>query len=155
MYKDLVEDKRIALAAASDSTFPDGRYPNLFLFFMAPTVGHTVEENQKALDELLAKFEATRVDAQTLARVRTKARAAVIRRLDSNSELASLLTTYYAAYGDWRKLFTSLDEYNKVTPEDLQRVARQYFVTAHRTIAFIQTAGPAPRAAAAGEGGNR
>ena len=154
MYKDMVEDRRIALAAASDSTFPDGRYPNLFLFFMAPTMGHTVEEDQKALDELLVKFEATKVDAETLARVRAKARAAVIRRLDSNAELASLLTTFYAAYGDWRKLFTSLDEYDRVTPEDLQRVARQYLVTAHRTIAFIQTAGPAPRAAA-GAGGDR
>ncbi len=154
MYKDLVEDKQIALAAESESTFPDGRYPNLFLFFMAPTMGHTVEEDQKALDELLAKMEASKVDADTLARVKTKARASVIRQLDNNAELASLLTTYYAAYGDWRKLFTTLDEYNKVTPEDLQRVARQYFVTAQRTIAYIQTAGQASQTVTSG-GGNR
>ena len=50
------------------------------------------------------------MDAETLARVKTKARAAVIRRLDSNAGLAPLLTTFYAAYGDWRKLFTSMDD---------------------------------------------
>lgn len=154
MYKELVENQRIALAAESDSTFPAGRYPNLFLFFLAPTMGHTVEENQKALDDLLAKFEATKVDAETLARVKTKARASVIRRLDSNSELASLLTTFYSAYGDWRKLFTTLDDYNKVTADDLQRVAKQYFVTGSRTVVYLQAAGPQPRAAAAA-GGNR
>ena len=52
-------------------------------------MGHSVEENQKALDDLLARFEAQRVDAETLARVKTKARAAVIRRLDSNAGLAA------------------------------------------------------------------
>jgi predicted Zn-dependent peptidase len=150
LYKELVEGKRIALAAQSNSTYPDGHYPNLFLFFLAPTMGHTVEEDQKALDEVLAKMQNTKVDAETLARVKTKARASVIRRLDSNSELASLLTAYYSAHGDWRKLFTSLDDYNKVTPEDVQRVARQYFVNNNRTIAYIQTAGQPPRAAGAG-----
>ena len=152
MYKELVENQRISLAAESDATFPGGRYPNLFLFFLAPTMGRTVEENQKALDDLLAKFEATKVDAETLARVKTKARASVIRRLDSNSELASLLTTFYAAYGDWRKLFTSLDDYNKVTAEDVQRVAKQYFVTGNRTVVYLQAGPPQPKAAAAAGG---
>jgi predicted Zn-dependent peptidase len=154
MYKQLVEGQRIALAAQADSTFPDGRYPNMFLFFVAPAMGHTLEENQKALDDLLAKFEATKVDAETLTRVKTKARASVIRRLDSNSELASLLTAFYSAYGDWRKLFTSLDDYNKVTPEDVQRVARQYFTADTRTVAYLRT-GSAQPSATGTAGGNR
>jgi predicted Zn-dependent peptidase len=68
--------------------------------------------------------------------VKTKARAGLIRQLDSNSGLASQLTTYSVAYGDWRKLFTSLDELNKVTAEDVQRVARKYFVPEARTVAL-------------------
>ena len=127
-------------AEAGDS-YPDSRYANLFLFFIAPALGHTVEENQKELDALLARFEAQKVDAETLARVKTKARAGVIRRLDNNSGLASLLTAYYAAYGDWRKLFTSLDEIDKVTADDVQRVARQYFVTPSRTTAYTVNSG--------------
>jgi len=136
LYKELVQQKRIALAAQAGATFPDGRYPNLFLFFLVPAVGHTVEENQAALDDLIARFEARPVDAVTLARVKTKARATVIRRLDNNSGLASLLTLYYATYGDWRKLFTSIDDLNKVTAEDVQRAARQYLVPMRRTVAY-------------------
>ncbi|MBV9505689.1 MAG: insulinase family protein [Acidobacteriia bacterium] len=152
MYQSLVRDQKIALEAEAADTFPDGRYPNLFLFFIAPALGHSVEENQKALDDLLTNFQAQTVDAQTLARVKTKARAAVIRRLDSNSGLASLLAANYATYGDWRKLFTSLDDLDKVTAEDVQRVARQYFVAPSRTVSFT-VAPRQPQARSAREAG--
>jgi predicted Zn-dependent peptidase len=136
LYKDLVENKRVALEAQAAATFPDGRYPNLFIFVLVPAVGHTLEENQKALDEALTKFMSKKVDAETLQRVKTKVRAGVIRRLASNAQLASLLTTYYASYGDWRKLFTSIDDLNKVTAEDVQRVAMKYFTPQSRTLAY-------------------
>jgi len=124
------------VAAQAVATYPGGRYPNLFVFFVVPALGHTIEENEKALGDLLTEFEKQPVDAATLAQARTQARAAVIRRLANNSGLAELLTSYYMSYGDWRKLFTSIDDLNKVTAADVQRVARQYFLTANRTYAY-------------------
>jgi predicted Zn-dependent peptidase len=126
LYKELVQEKKIAVEVEASATYPSSRYPNLFVIFVAPAVGHTVEENQKALEDLLAGFAARKIDAETLQRVKTQARASVIRRLDSNSGLASLLTSYYGSYGDWRKLFTQLDDLNKVTAEDVERVARLF-----------------------------
>jgi len=136
LYKDMVRDKKLALAAISAPTFPGGKYPNLFLFFLVPAMGKTAEENEKEFYSILEKFKTEKVDNETLARVKTKARAGLIRQLDSNAGLASQLTTYYVAYGDWRKLFTGIDEINKVTAEDVQRVARQYFVPEARTVAL-------------------
>jgi zinc protease len=46
------------------------------------------------------------------------------------------LCSYYVNYGDWRKLFTELDDFNKVTAEDVQRVAKTYLVQDHRTVAY-------------------
>ena len=85
---------------------------------------------------MLIQFAAQKTDAQTLQRVKTKARAAVIRRLDSNAGLASLLAADYGSYGDWRKLFTELDDLNQVTAEDIERVARECFAAQNRTVAF-------------------
>jgi len=136
MYKELVQGKRIALAAQAVATYPGGRYPNLFVFYVVPALGHTIEENDKALGDLLTEFEKQPVDEATLARARTQARDTVIRQLANNSGLAALLTSYYMSYGDWRKLFTSIDDLNKVTAADVQRVARQYFVAANRTYAY-------------------
>jgi predicted Zn-dependent peptidase len=144
MYRELVRDKRILLGAQAVDTFPGGKYPNLFLFYLAPSLGRSVEETEKAFFDLLERFKSEKVSPEALARVKTKARAGVIRRLDSNSGLARLLTEYHAEYGDWRKLFTSLDDINKVTAGDVQRVARQYFVPEARTIAYtVQPKAPA------------
>ena len=146
LYKELVRDKQIALEAGADDTFPGGKYPNLFVFSLAPAAGHTTAENEKALDEVLEKFKSQKVDDVTLARVKTKTRAGLIRRLDSNPGLAGLLTAYHAIYGDWRKLFTSLDELDRITADDVQRVAKECFVPEKRTVAYLV----APKQAAGG-----
>jgi len=148
MYKELVRDKQIALGAASQSTFPSGKYPALFLFFAVPAAGHTVEENEKALYEIIERVKREKVDDASLQRVKTKLRADLIRKLDSNSGLAGELSTFAANFGDWRKLFTQLDEYNKVTAEDVQRVAQKYLVDQTRTVAYTFT--PPPGAAEQG-----
>jgi predicted Zn-dependent peptidase len=140
LYKDMVRDKKLSLAAVSAPTFPGGKYPDLFLFYLAPAIGKSIEENEKEFYAVLEKFKTEKVDDATLARVKTKARASLIHQLDSNSGLASLLNTYHVSYGDWRKLFTALDEVNKVTAADVQRVAQKYFVANGRTVAV--TASP-------------
>ena len=136
IYKELVRDKKIALGAEAGATFPGGKYPSLFIFFSVPNSGHTVEENEKAMYEIIERVKKEKVDASAIERVRTKLRADLIRKLDSNSGLASELCTYSVNFGDWRKLFTQLDEYNKVTAEDVQRVAKAYLIESARTVAY-------------------
>jgi predicted Zn-dependent peptidase len=131
-----VQDKRIAVAAQALPTFPGGRYPNLFVLFVAPAQGHGIEENQKALEDLIQRLKTEKVDAAALARVKAQARVGVLERLDSNRELAAMFASCYANYGDWRKLFTTLDDYSKVTADDIQRLARKYFTPENRTIAY-------------------
>jgi predicted Zn-dependent peptidase len=86
--------------------------------------------------EIIERVKKEKPDAATLERVKTKLRAALIHKLDSNSGLASELCTYSVNYGDWRKLFTELEEFNKVTAEDVQRVAKTYLVASGRTVAY-------------------
>ena len=135
IYKDLVRDKKIALQAGAESTVPGGKYPGLFFFFLVPNAGHSTDENEKALDALIEKFKTQTVDDASLARVKTRTRAGLIRQLDSNAGLAQLLASAYANYGNWRKLFTGIDEIDQVTAQDVQRVAREYFTNENRTIA--------------------
>jgi len=153
LYTDLVRDKKIALGAAAEASFPGGKYPNLFLFFLVPNQGHTVEENEKACDQIIERLKTQKVSEDTLQRIKTKVRASLIRRLDSNSGMADALTFYYANYGDWRKLFTSIDDTDKVTADDVMRVAKQYLVPETRTVVYtVQPAGAAkPAAGAEGE----
>jgi predicted Zn-dependent peptidase len=141
LYKSLVRDSRAALAAGAESSYPGSKYPNLFMLYLVPSMGKTLAENEKELYAVLDKLKNEKVDNETLQRVKTRERAALIRQLDGNSGLASLLATYYANFGDWRKLFTQLDEYDKITPDDVQRVARELFTDQNKTVAFLKPPG--------------
>ena len=145
IYKEMVRDKKIALAAGTQATFPSGRYPSLFLFYVVPNSGHSIDENEKALYAIVDRVKKEKVDTETLNRVKTKLRAGLIRKLADNGGLAAELCDYYAAYGDWRRLFTELDEYNKITADDVQHAAQKYLVDSTKTVAY--TYAPAEGAA--------
>ncbi|HYP08502.1 MAG TPA: insulinase family protein [Bryobacteraceae bacterium] len=136
LYKELVRDKRIALGAQAIAGFPSGKYDNLFVLFDVPAAGHTTEENEKAMLEIVERLKREKVDDATLTRVKTKVRAGLIRQLDSNTGLASQLPFYSVMYGDWRVMFTGLADIEKVTADDVQRVVKQYFTDDNRTVVW-------------------
>ena len=50
---------------------------------------------------------------------------------------ARALGNYETFLSDYRKMFTAPDDYNKVTREDIQRVAKKYFTEKNRTVATL------------------
>lgn len=144
LYTELVRDKRLALGAFAEATFPGGKYPGLFLFYLIPNRGRTLEENEQACYEIIERLKTAKLDANAIDRVKTKLRAQLIRKLDSNSGLASELTSYHVAHGDWRRLFTELAEYDKITADDVMRVARTYLAPERRTVAYTVPPSAAP-----------
>ena len=139
LYRSLVRDKKIAANASGFSGFPGVKYPSLFAFFAVPTPGHTPEEVQAAIRAEIERLKTEDVPASELETVKTRTRANLIRRLDSNSGLAFQLGTYQARDGDWRGLFRDVEKIQKVTPADIRRVASQTFVETNRTVAMIQS----------------
>jgi len=143
IYKEMVRDQQIALGAASQPSFPGSRYPSLFLFYSAPSSGHTVEESEKALYAIIERVKEDPIDDLVMKRVKTKLRAELIRKLASNTGLAAELCSYYVNYGDWRTLFTELEDFDKVTADDVRRVAKQYLIPRNRTVAYSYAPAPA------------
>ena len=136
LYQDLVRDKQVAVFAGGFRNIPGDKYASLFVFAALPSAGHTVEENEQAMYEVIDKIRKEKVDTDTLQMVKTKARASLIRGLNNNAGLAGALAENHVAYGDWRRLFRRLDEINDVTAEDVQRVAKEYFRRERRTVAY-------------------
>jgi len=136
LYNELVQEKRVAQQAQAIATIPGGRFQNLFAILLVPAPGRTVEENRRALDDLLERFKSTALDPLLLARAQAQERAKLIRRMASNRDLAGMLALHSASYGDWRKLFTTLDDLNRVTPQDVQRAANRTFVATGRTTVY-------------------
>jgi len=139
LYKSLVKEKKIAVAASGFQGLPGQKYPGLFLFYSVPAKGHSNDENENAINEEIEKLKTEPVTADELRKAKTRARAGLIRQLDSNSGLAAQLTAYQVLTGDWRNLFKELDKIDNVSAEDIQRVAEEYFKSSNRTVGVIKT----------------
>jgi predicted Zn-dependent peptidase len=139
LYKSLVKEKKVAVAASGFPGMPGNKYPALFLFYAVPARDHTNQECEEAIYAEIDKLKNEPVLPEELTKAKTRSRASLIRQLDSNSGLASQLTFYNVVTGDWRNLFKQLDDIDKVTAEDIQRVAEKYFTTKNQTVGIIDT----------------
>jgi predicted Zn-dependent peptidase len=141
LYRSLVRDKRIAIAAQGGS-FPGSKYPSLFFFFAAPSQGHTAEDMAGPIHEEIEKLKTQDVSDEELQSVKTRAKADLIRGLGNDQGLAFQLGEYQALYGDWRELFRQIEDLDKVTKADIRRVANKTFREENRTVATIETEAP-------------
>lgn len=134
LYKSLVEQQQIALSAEGSSGFPGDKHPNLMLFYALTAPGRSVDDLAKSLRMEIDRLKTEPVSAQELDRVKTQARAGLLRSLDSNMGMAQLLLEYEVKTGSWRNLFKQLDQIAAVTADDIQRVAKATFTPENRTI---------------------
>jgi predicted Zn-dependent peptidase len=146
MYRSLVRDQQIAAEAQGFSPFPGDKYPSLFSFYAVPLPGHTPAEMREAIHKEIDKLKTTDVTDAELAMYKTRAKADLLRGLADNQGLANALAEYQTRYGDWRELFLQLDRVDKVTKDDIKRVANKVFVDSNRTSAEIVTEAPAANA---------
>ncbi|WP_373693598.1 M16 family metallopeptidase [Limnofasciculus baicalensis] len=137
LYKSLVQEKQIALSATGTSGFPGDKYPNLILLYALTAPGHTLDELATALHSEIERLKTEPVTKEELDRVKTQARAGLLRSLDSNMGMARNLVEYQVKTGDWRNLFNELEAINAVTTADIQRVSQATFTPENRTIGRI------------------
>ena len=137
LYRSLVRDKKIAAQTVAFPGFPGNKYPNMMIFLAVPSPGHTNEEVQTAIRDEIEKLKNTPITDEELKMVKTRARAELIRGLADNAGIAGQLATFQTLYGDWRELFKSVERIEKVTKEDILRVAKSTFAPTNRTVAMI------------------
>jgi predicted Zn-dependent peptidase len=146
LYRSLVRDKKIAATAGAFNGFPGFKYPTLIVLRAVPTPGHTNEEVQAAIREQLDRLKTEPITDDELKMVKTRAKADLIRSLDDNSGIAGQLAISQARYGDWREIFKTVERLDKVTKEDVMRVANATFVPTNRTVGMIENADAAKAA---------
>jgi predicted Zn-dependent peptidase len=142
LYRSLVRDQKIAAEAEGFTGFPGEKYPGLFAVYAVPLPGHTPEEMRKAIHQQLDLIKSADVTDAELERFKTRAKADLLRGLDSNEDLAHQLAEYQTRYGDWRELFRQVDRIDAVNKADIRRVANQIFVDSNRTSASIEFTPP-------------
>jgi predicted Zn-dependent peptidase len=142
LYRSLVRDKKIAADSAGFTGLPGNKYPHLFAFYAFPLPGHKPDEMAEAIHSEIDRLKKEDIGDDELKMIRTRAKANLLRSLDSNEGLASNLALYQTRYGDWRELFHQVDNLDKVNKADIRRIANQTFVPTNRTVGIIESVAP-------------
>jgi len=78
------------------------------------------------------------VAAEELEKVKKQARAGLLQMVRGNDMLATMMGYYWVYTGDWRELMATVDRIAAVTADDVQEVARRYFVDSNRTVGWLE-----------------
>ena len=139
-HKKLVIEKQIATEVGTFDA-PGSRFPNLFVITANPRSPHSIREVEDAIQAELDLLKSEPVAERDLQRIQNKIEYEEARRMGTNGGLARNLTEYEAVAGSWRYMTEYRSRVKKITPGDIQRVARQYFSNENRTVGFITKKG--------------
>jgi predicted Zn-dependent peptidase len=139
LYKNLVKEKKIAADVGVMAGWPANKYPSLCFAYAMPATDHTNEECEEQVLAEIERLKEELIPAAEVDKIKARAKAGFVNALRSNPGMAYQLALFENAWGSWRELFRELDRINGVTPEDIQRVAKEYFTEENRTVAKLNT----------------
>ncbi len=137
LWELLVKDKKVAVATGTFNGFPGSKFPNLIAFFAMSSKDHTSDECLELIDQEIEKIKQESVTDDELTKFKQSQKKAIIDGMKSNSGMAATLTHYDVIHGDWQKAFDQIREIEKITAEDIKRVANKYLIKKQRTIGEI------------------
>lgn len=133
----LVREKKMAAgigAGYSGLTRGSG----LFSIQATPNPGVTLEDLEQALLDQIALLQQTPPGEKELERVRAQVTASRVYEQDSVFGQAMELGYLDTLGVDWRLADTFVERLEEITPEDVQRVAKEYLVPARSAVAHVQ-----------------
>ena len=135
IYKSLIDEQRIALSAGAGYSSTN-RYPFLFYLYGTALPGKKIEDVENALYKEVDKVKSQFPDEREMQKAKNQIEADYIMSQDSIFYQA-MVYAQFELIGDWRLKEKYLEGIRKVTPEDVQRVAKKYIVQKRRTVGIL------------------
>jgi zinc protease len=135
LYKNLVHDSRLALAADAQNSLLS-RDPNLFMLSVQPLPDKDMAQIEKALNQEIERLKEEPVGEQELQKAKNQIEAAFVYAQDSLFYQAMLLAEYEIS-DSWKAIDDYIPSIRKVSPEDIMRVAKSYLSPDNRTVGIL------------------
>ena len=140
LYQALVYKDQIAVQSAGFGNFTED--PNLFWAYAIMNPGHAPADGEKAVVAILDGLKNQPVSANELQKAKNQEISGFILGRDTDEQKAVALAGAAVIGKNPDLVNTELERYLKVTPEDIERVAKEYFVPQRATILTIKPAAP-------------
>jgi zinc protease len=130
------------IASQASANADTRQQAGLFDVFAIANAGKTTSDLESALAQQVARVRDEPVPAAELEKAKTQAIAALVRSLQTHDNVAQALVRAAVIDGDPALVNRAAPEYARVTPADVQRVARKYLTVANSTVVAYETAAP-------------
>ncbi|HYV63991.1 MAG TPA: pitrilysin family protein, partial [Bryobacteraceae bacterium] len=130
LYKALVESKKAVSAGAENYSLHD---PGVEMFSATVAKDKSLDDAEKTMLSVIDGLIKEPPNKEEVDRARTRLLKNIELELN-NSGRVGLALSEWGSMGDWRMIFLNRDRVEKVTPEDVARVARLYLKPDNRTI---------------------
>lgn len=132
MYKSIVDQQQKALQVMS---FPFAlEDPGLFLIFGLVNMGIETSDLEKAIEAEIEKVKTTEISEAEFQKLRNKTENDFISGNSTMAGIAENLANYHVYFKDANLINNEIERYMKVTPADLQRVAKKYLTPENRVV---------------------
>lgn len=139
LHKSIVEEKLGSRVFGFNYQWQD---PGLAMYFATADKDAALEDTTEALLNTVENMATTSIKQEEVDRVKRSLLKDIELSFNSSERIALELSEWLAM-GDWRLYFLQRDRIEKVTLEDVQRVANTYLVRNNRTLAqFIPSENP-------------
>jgi predicted Zn-dependent peptidase len=135
IYTRLVYDKQIAVQAQSSGNFTED--PNLFFVFAVMNGGHSPTEGETQVEAELARLKTELVSDADLEKAKNQILRDFILSRQTTQTRAEELGYAALVLKDPELVNTELQRFLSITPQDIQRVARKYFVRENKTLVEV------------------
>lgn len=134
LYRRLVEKEQVAVSTDAGNAVK--KYISSFELEAILKEGQSPEKVEAILWDELERLKTEPVTPRELAKVRNQLHASKANSLADMETVASMLA-YYELYGDYTLVNRWMDEVAKVTPEQIQEVARRVFQKNKVTVGLL------------------
>ena len=136
LYSALVDKKQMATSVFTgyDETFD----PNLFQFYAVTAKGVKETDLENAVYDEIEKVKKEGISTTELQKIKNQKLMEFYNKIETINGKANNVGTYELFFGDYKKMFNAPAEYEKVSIEDVKRVANEYFKKSNRTVGVLK-----------------
>jgi zinc protease len=137
LYQYLVDKKQIATSVWS--YLPQSIDPNLFYVYGTAAKDVSAQTLEAGIIHVLNDVAKNGVTAHELQKIKNRKAVGFYRQMETINGKANTIGTYELYFGDFKKLFDAPKYYEKVTLEDIKRVAKTYLKKSNRTVGILDS----------------
>lgn len=121
----VVDEKQLALYCGAFSFGLED--PGLTLAFAMVNMGQTPEAVEEAINEEVELMKSELISDRELQKLKNSIEADFVTSNSSMAGIAESLSNYHTYFGDANLINTEIERYLKITPEDINRAAKEYY----------------------------